>query len=120
MLLFLNAHGSELITKTWEQLYISAMLLGLGVFVLVCLGICLTRFSKTAKVVIGLLCMLQTGSLLACLALMISLSGIGKVPLFVALSIYLCCCICCNTYIGMEDVDPVLMDALKGMGMTAS
>ena len=52
MFAFLNAHGSELITKTWEQLYISAIALGLGVIVAVPLGILLTRFPKTAKVVI--------------------------------------------------------------------
>jgi osmoprotectant transport system permease protein len=78
MFAFLNAHGSELITKTWEQLYISAIALGLGVIVAVPLGILLTRFPKTAKVVIGIASMLQTVPSLALLALMIPLFGIGK------------------------------------------
>lgn len=83
----LNAHGSELITKTWEQLYISAIALGLGEIVAGRLGSLLTRCSKTAKVVIGLASMLQTVPLLALLALMSSLAGIGKVPAIVALAI---------------------------------
>ena len=116
MFAFLNAHGSELITKTWEQLYISAIALGLGVLVAVPLGIVLTRFPKTAKVVIGLASMLQT---VPSLALMIPIFGIGKLPAIVALFIYSLLPILRNTYIGMEDVDPVLIDAAKGMGMTA-
>ncbi|MGO3095554.1 MAG: ABC transporter permease [Lacticaseibacillus paracasei] len=119
MFAFLNAHGSELITKTWEQLYISAIALGLGVLVAVPLGIVLTRFPKTAKVVIGLASMLQTVPSLALLALMIPIFGIGKLPAIVALFIYSLLPILRNTYIGMEDVDPVLIDAAKGMGMTA-
>lgn len=43
MFAFSNAHGSELITQTWEQLYISDIALGLGDFVAVPLGILLTR-----------------------------------------------------------------------------
>ncbi|MCD2256969.1 ABC transporter permease [Agrilactobacillus fermenti] len=118
MIDFLNAHGSELITKTWEQLYISALALILGVIVAIPLGILLTRFPKTAKVVIGIASMLQTVPSLALLALMIPLFGIGKFPAIVALFIYSLLPILRNTYIGMEDVDPVLKDSAKGMGMT--
>ena len=53
MFAFLNAHGSELITKTWEQLYISAIALGLGVIVAVPLGILLTRFHVTDGAFVG-------------------------------------------------------------------
>lgn len=118
MIAFLNAHGSELVTKTWEQLYISAFALILGIIVAVPLGIVLTRFPKTAKVVIGIASMLQTVPSLALLALMIPLFGIGKLPAVVALFIYSLLPILRNTYIGMEDVDPVLKDSAKGMGMT--
>ncbi|GAF40307.1 osmoprotectant ABC transporter [Agrilactobacillus composti DSM 18527 = JCM 14202] len=118
MIDFLNAHGSELVTKTWEQLYISAIALLLGIVVAVPLGIILTRFPKTAKVVISIASMLQTVPSLALLALMIPIFGIGKLPAVVALFIYSLLPILRNTYIGMEDVDPVLKDSAKGMGMT--
>lgn len=60
---------------------------------------------------IGLASMLQTVPSLALLALMIPLFGIGKVPAIVALYLVTLLHILRNTYIGMEDVDPVLMDA---------
>ncbi|WP_311406434.1 ABC transporter permease [Liquorilactobacillus uvarum] len=116
---FLNQHGSELITKTWEQLYISGIALALGIIVAVPLGIVLTRFARTAKVVIGLASMLQTVPSLALLALMIPIFGIGKIPAIIALFIYSLLPILRNTYIGMEDVDPILKDSAKGMGMTS-
>ncbi|MCI1893677.1 MAG: ABC transporter permease [Lactobacillus sp.] len=115
---FLAAHGTELVVKTWEQLYISAIALGLGILVAVPLGIALTRFPRTAKVVIAIASMLQTVPSLALLALMIPLFGIGQVPAIVALFIYSLLPILRNTYIGMEDVSPTLKDSAKGMGMT--
>ncbi|KRL03557.1 ABC transporter permease [Liquorilactobacillus capillatus] len=118
MIDFLNQHGSELVTKTWEQLYISGIALALGITIAVPLGVILTRFGKTAKVVIGIASMLQTVPSLALLALMIPIFGIGKIPAIIALFIYSLLPILRNTYIGMEDVDPILKDSAKGMGMT--
>lgn len=118
MAAFLSQYGSELVMKTWEQLYISAIALGLGVLVAVPIGVTLTRFPKTASVIVGLASMLQTVPSLALLALMIPLFGIGKVPAIVALFIYSLLPILRNTYIGMNDVDPTLKDSARGMGMT--
>lgn len=118
MMSFLNQYGGQLVTKTWEQLYISAIALLLGVLVAVPIGILLTRFPKTAKIIVGIAGMLQTVPSLALLALMIPIFGIGKVPAIVALFIYSLLPILRNTYIGMNDVDPTLKDSAKGMGMT--
>ena len=62
--------------------------------------------------------MLQTIPSLALLALMIPILGIGKIPSIVALFIYSLLPILRNTYLGMESVDPLLKDSVKGMGMT--
>ncbi len=65
---FLNQYGTELLIKTWEQFYISAIALGLGIIVAIPLSIVLTRFDRTAKFVMGLAGMLQTVPSLALLA----------------------------------------------------
>lgn len=118
MMSFLNEYGSDLLLKTWEQLYISLIALSLGIIVAVPLGIVLTRFPRTAKVTISICSMLQTVPSLALLALMIPIFGIGKFPAIVALFIYSLLPILRNTCIGMEGVDPTLIDSAKGMGMT--
>lgn len=114
---FLEQYGSQLLLKTWEQIYISAIALILGVLVAVPVGIILTRFPKTAKLVIGLTSMLQTIPSLALLAMMIPFFGIGKLPAILALFVYSLLPILRNTYIGLDNVDPVLKDSAKGMGM---
>ncbi|UQS84202.1 ABC transporter permease [Bombilactobacillus thymidiniphilus] len=115
---FLAQHGSELIEKTWEQIYISAISLGLGILFAVPLGIILSRFPKTANVVMNIASMLQTIPALALLALMIPLFGIGQIPAIVALFIYSLMPILRNTYLGMKGVDPNIIDSAKGIGMT--
>lgn len=117
MVAFFQQYGIELLQKTWEQLYISLISLGLGIIVAVPLGIWLTKFPKGSQGVIAVVSMLQTVPSLALLALMIPIFGIGKVPAIVALFIYSLLPILRNTYIGMRDVDPVLIDSAKGMGM---
>lgn len=118
MITFLNQHGSELIIKTWEQIYISAFAIILGIIVAVPLGIILTRYDKAAKYVMSIAGMLQTIPALALLALMIPLFGIGKIPAIVALFIYSLLPILRNTYIGMKKVNKNLLDAARGLGMT--
>ncbi|WP_025729364.1 ABC transporter permease [Atopobacter phocae] len=115
---FLQEYGMELLFKTWEHLYISAISLGLGVIVAIPLGILLSRMPKLAKWMIGIASILQTVPSLALLALMIPLFGVGKLPAILALFIYSLLPILRNTYLGMENVSSALKDAAKGMGLS--
>lgn len=118
MIEFLNNYGLQMMRLIWEHLYISLVALGLGVVVAVPLGIALTRTNKIATFVIGLASILQTVPSLALLALMIPIFGIGRIPAIIALFIYSLLPILRNTYTGMNGVNPSLVDAAKGMGMT--
>lgn len=118
MVEFLNNYGSQMMRLIWEHLYISLTALGLGVLVAVPLGVALTRTNKIATIVIGLASILQTVPSLALLALMIPIFGIGQFPAIIALFIYSLLPILRNTYTGMRKVNPSLVDAAKGMGMT--
>ncbi|MHC9532559.1 ABC transporter permease [Dellaglioa sp. BT-FLS60] len=115
---FLQEYGAMIVSKLWEHIEISGMALFLGVIIAVPLGVLLTRLPKTATIVIAIASMLQTIPALALLAMMIPLFGIGKFPAIIALFVYSLLPILRNTYIGINDVDPVLKDAAKGMGMT--
>lgn len=118
MVEFLNNYGTQMMRLIWEHLYISLTALGLGVLVAVPLGVALTRTNKIATIVIGLASILQTVPSLALLALMIPIFGIGQFPAIIALFIYSLLPILRNTYTGMRKVNPSLVDAAKGMGMT--
>ena len=114
---FIANQGSEVIRLLWEHIYMSLISLGLGVIVAVPLGIFLSQVPKVANVVISIVSVLQTIPTLALLALMIPFLGVGKVPAIVALFIYSLLPILRNTYLGMSNVNPDLLDAAKGMGL---
>lgn len=118
MIAFFQEFGGQLLFKTWQHIYISAIALFLGVIVAIPLGVLLTRYKKVAGFTIGLASVLQTVPAMALLAMMIPLFGIGALPAIVALFIYSLLPILRNTYLGMENVDPTLRDAAKGMGMS--
>ncbi|WP_290490653.1 MULTISPECIES: ABC transporter permease [unclassified Aerococcus] len=114
---FIASQGSEVIRLLWEHIYMSLISLGLGVIVAVPLGIFLSQVPKVANVVIAIVSVMQTIPTLALLALMIPFLGVGKVPAIVALFIYSLLPILRNTYLGMSNVNPDLLDAAKGMGL---
>lgn len=114
---FIASQGSEVIRLLWEHIYMSLISLGLGVIVAVPLGIFLSQVPKVANIVISIVSVLQTIPTLALLALMIPFLGVGKVPAIVALFIYSLLPILRNTYLGMSNVNPDLLDAAKGMGL---
>jgi len=118
MIHFLATYGTQLIGKTGQHLYISAVALLLGIIVAVPLGILLTRMKHGANFVMTLAGVLQTIPAMALLAMMIPIFGIGSIPAIVALFIYSLLPILRNTYLGMQNVSATVRDAAKGMGMT--
>lgn len=119
MINFLNQYGADILNKTGQHIYISAVALALGIIVAVPLGMLLTRAPKISGAVIGLASVMQTIPALALLAIMIPIFGIGSTPAIVALFIYSLLPILRNTYLGLTSVDPALIDAAKGMGMNS-
>lgn len=118
MMEFLANEGDTLLRLIGEHIVLSLISLGLGILVAVPVGILLSQFPKIANVVIGIASVLQTVPTLALLALMVPLLGVGQIPAIVALFIYSLLPILRNTYLGMDGVDPNLLDAAKGMGMS--
>ncbi|MDN5951953.1 MAG: choline ABC transporter permease, partial [Loigolactobacillus coryniformis] len=60
MIAFFQEFGGQLLFKTWQHIYISAIALFLGVIVAIPLGVLLTRYKKIAGFTIGLASVLQT------------------------------------------------------------
>jgi osmoprotectant transport system permease protein len=110
---------SQLISALIEHIQISFTALFFAVIIAIPLGIYLTRNKKIAEGVIGITAVLQTIPSLALLGLLIPLFGIGKVPAVIALVVYALLPILRNTYTGIKEVDPSLIEAAKAMGMNS-
>ena len=115
---FFQEHGSQLLFKTWEHIYISLISVALGVLVAVPLGFLLSRTPKFADKFMALVGIVQTFPTLAVLAFFIPLLGIGKIPAIVALFLYSLLPILRNTYTGVQSLNKDLLEAGYAMGMT--
>lgn len=113
----LKERQSQLISALFEHIQISFIALFFAVIIAIPLGIFLTRNKKLAEGIIGITTVLQTIPSLALLGLLIPLFGIGKVPAIIALVVYALLPILRNTYTGIKEVDPSLIEAANAMGM---
>ncbi len=103
-----------------EHIQISFIALFFAVLIAIPLGIYLTKKKQIAEVIIGITAVLQTIPSLALLGLLIPLFGIGKIPAVIALVIYALLPILRNTYTGIKEVDPSLIEAAEALGMNGS
>jgi osmoprotectant transport system permease protein len=108
----------DIVTATSQHIALSLAATLSAVLIAVPLGIVLTRYRKWAAPVLTVVSILQTIPSLALLGFMIPLLGIGPLPAIIAMILYALLPILRNTYTGILDVDPSLLEAGKGIGMT--
>ena len=113
---FQNRQG-QLVDALIQHLQLSVISLVIAVLIAVPLGIWLTRRKKIAETAIGFTAIIQTIPSLALLGLMIPLVGIGALPAIIALVLYALLPILRNTFTGLNEVDPSLLEAARACGM---
>jgi len=100
-----------------QHIQLSLIALFFSLIIAIPLGIYLTRKQRIADYIIGFTGILQTIPSLALLGLLIPLFGIGTVPAVIALVAYALLPLLRNTYTGIKEVDPSLLEAASAMGM---
>ncbi len=104
--------------RTLEHLWLTGVSVALAILVGVLTGILLTRYTRWSKPVLGVANVVQTIPSIALLGFFIPLLGIGALPAIIALFLYALLPIIRNTYTGIQDVDPAIVEAGRGMGLT--
>jgi osmoprotectant transport system permease protein len=104
----------------WEHLKLVLISSGLAIITAIPAGILITRsaFRDLAGVFMSIANIGQTVPSIAILGLSMTYLGIGFQPAVFALWIYALLPILRNTYTGIMEVDPAVIDAARGMGMT--
>lgn len=113
----LSDRKSQLLTALLQHIEISLIALFFSLIIAIPLGIFLTRKQRIAEYIIGLTGVLQTIPSLALLGLLIPIFGIGTVPAVIALIAYALLPLLRNTYTGIKEVEPSLLEAADAMGM---
>lgn len=119
-LAFFLARRAETLRLLGEHLLLTGASVLLAALVAVPLGIVAARRRLVAQVGLGTAGVLQTIPGLALLAFLIAVPGLGLTArsAVVALTLYALLPILRNTYTGLREVDPTLVDAARGLGLT--
>lgn len=120
---FLIQNGHETLRLAWQHAYVVAIAVAIAIATGVPIGIWITFNRKAANIVLYIAGIIMTIPSIALFGIMIPIlsmfgQGVGTVPAIVALVLYSQLPIIRNTYAAIKNVDPSIIDAGLGMGMT--
>lgn len=116
----LENHG-EVLRLTLEHLWMVGISILIAVVVGVPLGILITRWPAFNRPVLGSANIIQTIPSLALFGFLLPAPWIGERAdrmAILALTLYALLPLIRNTYVGIQGVDPAVVEAARGMGMT--
>ncbi|RFM28243.1 ABC transporter permease/substrate-binding protein [Deminuibacter soli] len=115
---FIRQQSGKLLEQTLVHIGLTFISLIIALAIGVTLGILISRKRWLAGPVLGVAGVLQTIPSIALLGFMIPLLGIGPKPAIVALLLYALLPIIRNTFTGITGVNPAVLEAARGMGMS--
>ena len=125
VLSFFRKLGPEMLRCTYEHIFLAFFAMAIAVAIALPLGIYLarTRRRRVVSAVLGAAGVIQTVPSLALISFivllfaLVALPTIGTLPALVALVLYALLPILRNTYTGIRQVDPSVVEVATGMGM---
>lgn len=123
ILLYMWAHLDVILSRTVEHISLVTAAIGLAILTGVPIGISITQNERAANMVLYVAAIIMTIPSIALFGIMIPMLsvfgyGIGYVPAVIAVLLYSQLPIIRNTYTAINNVDPALREAARGMGMT--
>jgi osmoprotectant transport system permease protein len=118
---FFTTHGAEIFSTTLQHMELVAIAMVIAVAVAVPLGILVVERPGLRTVALGAASVFQTIPSLALFGFLIPIpyiGGIGERTAVVALVLYALLPILRNTYVGLTEIDPAVLEAATAMGMT--
>ncbi|WP_449290220.1 ABC transporter permease [Ornithinibacillus salinisoli] len=120
---YLSSNYDQVLGYTIEHIQLVGLAIIIAILIGVPLGIYLTTNQALAETVLQITSIIMTIPSIALFGIMIPVlsvigQGIGFLPALIALVLYSQLPIIRNTYTAINDVDPNIRDAAKGIGMT--
>lgn len=103
---------------TLEHLKISGISIFIATVLGGILGIIISEYKKTSTLVLSITNFLYTIPSISLLGFLIPFSGIGNTTAVIALTIYALLPMIRNTYTGIDNIDPSIIESARGMGST--
>jgi osmoprotectant transport system permease protein len=120
---FLLQHREEIFGTTVEHLALVLGAMLIAILIGVPLGLLIVHRPVLRGIALGVANILQTIPSLALFGFLIPIpfiGGIGKRTAIVALVLYALLPILRNTYVGLTEIDPAILESAQAMGMTES
>lgn len=102
----------------FEHIFLTIIAVSIAILVGVPIGIFIANYSKIKKPVLGFANILQAIPSMALLGFMIPFLGIGRLPSIVVVFLYSLLPIIKNTYTGIANISPQIIEAANGIGLT--
>ena len=118
MLELINDRGAFFAELLAEHLRLSATAVSIAMLLGLAVGVFISESPKSAKPVMAVVNFAYTIPSISLLGFLIPLSGIGDLTAVIALTIYALLPMVRNTYAGISNVSPELVQAALGMGST--
>ncbi len=101
-----------------EHLRMTAITLGISLLIAIPVGVMIARTRWLRGPVLGVLGVIYTIPSLSLFVLLIPIFGLGLTPAVIALVAYAQLMLVRNWLVGLTSIDPVIVEAAKGMGMS--
>ena len=120
---FTLANFDTLMSRTVEHIALVSIAVGIATLTGVPIGIAITKSKRAAQIVLYVAAIIVTIPSIALFGIMIPIlsifgHGIGYVPAVIAVLLYSQLPIIRNTYTAINNVDPALREAARGIGMS--
>ena len=115
---FIADPRNDYLGHTITYLKICGVTIALAIVIGVVLGAAVSRNAILAFVAVNLSGLMRAIPIIAVLIAFVPFFGIGFIPTVIALTVLGIPPILLNTYTGIRGVDPAMIEAAKGMGMT--
>lgn len=115
---YLIEHFGEVAGRFGEHLRMTLIALVIALVIAVPIGVLITRYRRWEAPVMGLLGTLYTIPSLALLVLLIPFVGLGLDNAVIVLVLYAQVILVRNIVVGLNGVDPAIVEAARGMGMS--
>ena len=115
---FLIDRKAEIFNLFVQHVQLTILSILIAVAIAIPLGILIVRFRKLSVPVIGFANIVQSIPSLALLGFLIPVLGIGSKPAIIMVVMYSLLPIVKNTFTGLTNINPALIEAADGMGLT--
>lgn len=108
----------KIIELTIQHINLTSLAILISILIGIPLGILITRVQFLKKIILNFVNIVQSVPSMAVLGLVVPILGIGSTPAIFMVVLYSLLPIVKNTYIGISNLDPVVLESAKGIGLT--